>query len=78
MDFPNDRVTTETFRLTIRNKHEALYDLLEEGNMDIDTQLGDVEQHMQRSSGKEEIAKKLDFCRHCQQSAIEEGNERCN
>ena len=38
MEFPKDRVTTETFRLTIRNKHEALYDLLEEGNMDIDTQ----------------------------------------
>ena len=38
MEFPKDRVTTETFRLTVRNKHEALYDLLEEGNMDIDTQ----------------------------------------
>ncbi|KAK2164497.1 hypothetical protein NP493_1413g00067 [Ridgeia piscesae] len=38
VDFLKDRVTTETFRFTVRNKHEALQDLLDEGNMDIDTQ----------------------------------------
>ena len=38
VDFLKDRVTTETFRLTSRNKYEVLQDLLEEGNMDIDTQ----------------------------------------
>ncbi|KAK2183596.1 hypothetical protein NP493_305g00028 [Ridgeia piscesae] len=38
VDFLKDRVTTETFRLTVRNKYEALQDLLDEGNMDIDTQ----------------------------------------
>ena len=38
VDFLKDRVTTETFRLTMRNKYEALQDLLEEGIMEIDTQ----------------------------------------
>ncbi|KAK2167820.1 hypothetical protein NP493_1256g00007 [Ridgeia piscesae] len=38
VDFLKDRLTTETFRLTVRNKYEALQDLLDEGNMDIDTQ----------------------------------------
>ena len=38
VDFLKDRLTTETFRLTVRNKFEALQDLLDEGNMDIDTQ----------------------------------------
>ena len=43
------------------------------------TDQGDVDQHMQRSSGTEEIpTKRLDFCRHSQQSASEEGKERCN
>ena len=70
VDFLKDRLTTETFRLTMRNKYEALQYLLD-GNMDIDTQW--------QSSGKEEIpTKRLDFCRHCQQSASEEGKERCN
>ena len=40
------------------------------------TDQGDVDQHMQRSSGKEEIpTKRLDFCRHFQKSASEEGKE---
>ena len=37
MDFLKDRVTAETFRLTVRNTYDALQDLLDEGNMDIDT-----------------------------------------
>ena len=41
------------------------------------TYQGDVDQHMQRSSGKDEIpTKRLDFCRHCQQSASEEGKKK--
>ncbi|KAK2139746.1 hypothetical protein NP493_6225g00001 [Ridgeia piscesae] len=79
VDFLKDRLTTETFRLTVRNKYEALQDLLDEGNMDMKTMAtdqGDVDQHMQRSSGKEEIpTKRLDFCRHSQQSASEEGKK---
>ena len=80
VDFLKDRATTETFRLTVRNKYEALQDLLDEGNMDIDRQWQQIkDQHMQRNSGKEEIpTKRLDFCRHCQLSASEEGKERCN
>ena len=43
------------------------------------TDQGDVDQHMQRSSGKEEIpTKRLDFCRYCQRSATDEEKERCN
>ncbi|KAK2183036.1 hypothetical protein NP493_326g00029 [Ridgeia piscesae] len=38
VDFLKDRLTTETFRLTVRNKYETLQDLLDEGNMDIDPQ----------------------------------------
>ena len=37
VDFLMDRVTTETFRITVRNIYEALQDL-DEGNIDIDTQ----------------------------------------
>ena len=37
VDFLKDRATTETFRLTVKNKYEVLQDLLEEGIMDIDT-----------------------------------------
>ena len=47
VDFLKDRLTTETFRLTVRNKYEALQDLLDEGNMDIEhtmaTDQGDVD-----------------------------------
>ena len=38
VDFLKDRVTKETFRLTVRNKYEATQDLLDEGNLDIYTQ----------------------------------------
>ena len=38
VDFLKDRVTTETFRLTVRSKTEALQDILDDGNMDIDIQ----------------------------------------
>ena len=59
----------KTFRLTIRNKYEALQDLREEGNRHtMATDQGDVNQHIQRSSGKEEIpTKRLNFSRHCKQ-----------
>ena len=30
VDFLKDRVTTETFRLTVKNKYEALQDILDE------------------------------------------------
>ena len=33
--FLGNRVTQETFRLTIRNKYEAIQDLLQEGNMEM-------------------------------------------
>ncbi|KAK2160593.1 hypothetical protein NP493_1638g00017 [Ridgeia piscesae] len=73
VDFLKDRLTTETFRLTVRNKYEALQDLLDEGNMDIDTQWQQIKEmwtSTSRSSGKEEIpTKRRDFCRHSQQSA---------
>ena len=38
VDVLKDREVTQIFRLTISNKHEALQDLLEEENMDINTQ----------------------------------------
>ena len=38
VDFLKDRLTRKTFRLTVRNKYEALQDIPEEGNKDIDTQ----------------------------------------
>ena len=38
VDFLKDRLTTETFQLTVKNKYEALQDILDHGNMDIDTQ----------------------------------------
>ena len=38
VDFLKDRLTRKTFRLTVRNKYEALQDIPEEGNKDTDTQ----------------------------------------
>ncbi|KAK2179617.1 hypothetical protein NP493_480g03044 [Ridgeia piscesae] len=72
MDFLKDRLTTETFRLTVRNKYEALQDLLDEGNMDIDTQWQQIKE-MWTSTCSEVLGQKKyqqkDFCRHSQQSA---------
>ena len=57
MDFLKDRVTTETFRLTMRSKYEALQDRLDEGNMDIDTQWQHIKE-MWTSTCSEVLGKK--------------------
>ena len=57
VDFLKDRVTTETFRLTVRNKYEALQDLLDEGNMDIDIQWQQIKETW-TSTGSEVLGKK--------------------
>ena len=46
-----------TFRLTVRNKYEALQDLLDEGNMDIDTQWQQIKE-MWTSTCSEVLGKK--------------------
>ncbi|KAK2175201.1 hypothetical protein NP493_743g00029 [Ridgeia piscesae] len=53
----NSGVTTETFRLTVRNKYEALQDLVDEGNMDIDTQWQQIKE-MWTSTCSEVLGKK--------------------
>ena len=57
VDFLKDRVTTETFRLAVRNKYEALQDILDEGNMDIDTQWQQIKE-MWTSTCSELLGKK--------------------
>ena len=57
VDFLQDRVTKETFRLTVRNKYEALQDILDEGNMDIDTQWQQIKE-MWTSTCSEVLGKK--------------------
>ncbi|KAK2174946.1 hypothetical protein NP493_766g01027 [Ridgeia piscesae] len=57
VDFLKDRVTTETFQLTVRNKYEALQDLLDKGNMDIDTQWQQIKK-MWTSTCSEVLGKK--------------------
>ena len=57
VDFLQDRVTTETFRLTVKNKYEALQDILDEGNMDIDTQWQQIKE-MWTSTCSEVLGKK--------------------
>ena len=57
MDFLKDRVTPETFRLTVRYKYEALQDLLDDGNMDIDTQWQQITE-MWTSTCSEVLGKK--------------------
>ena len=57
VDFLKDRVTTETFRFTVRNKYEALQDFLDEGNMDIDTQWQQIKE-MWTSTCSEVLGKK--------------------
>ena len=57
VDFLKDRVTTETFRVTVRNKYEAIQDLLDEGNMDIDTQWQQIKE-MWTSTCSEVLGKK--------------------
>ena len=57
VDFLKDRLTTETFRLTVRNKYETLHDLLDEGNMDIDTQWQQIKE-MWTSTCSEVLGKK--------------------
>ena len=57
VDFLKDRVTTETFRLTVRNKYEALQDILDEGNKDIDTQWQQIKE-MWTSTCSEVLGKK--------------------
>ena len=57
VDFLKDRVTTETFRLTVRNKYEALQDLLDEGNIDINTQWQHIKE-MWTSTCSEVLGKK--------------------
>ena len=57
MDFLTDRVTTETFRLTVRNKYEALQDLLDEENMDIHTHWQQIKE-MWTSTCSEVLGKK--------------------
>ena len=56
VDFLKDRVTTETFRITVRNKYEALQDL-DEGNIDIDTQWQHIKE-MWTSTCSEVLGKK--------------------
>ena len=57
VDFLQDRVTTETFRLTVRNKYEALQVILDEENMDIDTQWQHIKE-MWTSTCSEVLGKK--------------------
>ena len=57
VDFLKDRLTTETFRLTVRNKYDTLKDLLDEGNMDIDTQWQQIKE-MWTSTCSEVLGKK--------------------
>ena len=57
MDFLQDRVTTEIFRLTVRNKYEALQDILDEENIDIDTQWQQTKE-MWTSTCREVLGKK--------------------
>ena len=57
VDFLKDRVTTETFRFTAGNKYEAMQDLLDEGNMDIDTQWQQIKE-MWTSTCSEVLGKK--------------------
>ena len=57
VDFLKYRVTTETFRLTIRNKYEALQDLLDEGNKCIDRQWQQIKE-MWTSTCSEVLGKK--------------------
>ena len=82
VDFLKDRVTTETFRLTVRNKYEALQDLLDEGNMDIDTQWQQIKEMWTSTCsevvGKKKYQQKDWISADTQQSASEEGKERCN
>ena len=56
-DFVKTNFETQTFRLTIRNKYEALQDLLEEGNMGIDTQWQQIKE-MWISTCSEVLGKK--------------------
>ncbi|KAK2140552.1 hypothetical protein NP493_5722g00002 [Ridgeia piscesae] len=74
VDFLKDRLITETFRLTVRNKYETLQDLLDEGNMDLDTQWQQIKE-MWTSTCSEVLErrntnKRLDFCRHSQQRQV--------
>ena len=82
VDFLKDRLTTETFRLTVRNKYEALQDLLDEGNMDIDTQWQQIKEMWTSTCsevlGKKKYQQKDWISADTQQSASEEGKERCN
>ena len=57
VNFLKDRVTTETFRLTVRNKYETLQDVLDDGNMDIDTQWQQIKE-MWNSTCSELLGKK--------------------
>ena len=57
VDFLMDREVTETFRLKISNKYEALQYLLEEENMDIDTQWQHIKE-TSTSTCKEILGKK--------------------
>ena len=50
-------MTTETFRLTVKNKYEALQDILDEGNVDIDTQWQHIKE-MWTSACSEVLGKK--------------------
>ena len=83
VDFLKDRLTTETFRLTVRNKYEALQDLLDEGNMDIETQWQQIKE-MWTSTCSEVLGKKkyqqkdwisADTLNKVQ---VRKGNIRCN
>ena len=57
VDYLKDRMTTESFRLTVSKKYEALQDLLDERNMDIDTQWQHIKE-MWTSTCSEVLGKK--------------------
>ena len=82
VDFLKDRLTTEAFRFTVRNKYEALQDLLDEGNMDIDTQWQQIKEMWTSTCsdvlGKKKYQQKDRISTDTQQSASEEGKEKCN
>ena len=64
VDVLKDREVTETFRLTISNKYEALQNLLEEENMDIDTQWQHIKETW-TSTCKEILGKKTCQNKEC-------------
>ena len=57
-------MTTDTFRLAIRNKYEALQDLLDQGNMDMDTQWQHINE-MWTSTCSEVLGKKKNQQKDC-------------